>query len=165
MKGTGRGLIGMIRSKAMAGAVAAAVAGAVALSFGAVAAASIRPVGQAAPRVGGVPRTPGAQLWVKRYNGSGNGDDIAFALAVSPTGTAVFVTGESVGTPSVDFATVAYDASTGAKLWVTRYNGVGGAGGIAYALGVSPDGGRVFVTGASYGAPSVDYATVAYNTQ
>ncbi len=32
----------------------------------------------------------------------------------------------------------------------------------AEALGVSPDGSRVFVTGESYGSKSYDMATVAY---
>ena len=61
---------------------------------------------------------------------------------------------------------MAYDASTGTELWVTRYNGPGnGDDYAAYALGMSPDGSAVFVTGYSvgsgYGGAS-DYATVAY---
>src|SRR5439155_22982376 len=62
----------------------------------------------------------GATLWVKRYNGpeSGGADD-ATALGVSPDGTKVFVTGSSPGSvSSYDYATVAYQASTGAELWV-----------------------------------------------
>jgi hypothetical protein len=51
----------------------------------------------------------GAQLWVRRYNGPARKDDEAAALAVSPTGSRVFVTGSSVGTRSrPDFATIAY---------------------------------------------------------
>jgi hypothetical protein len=107
----------------------------------------------------------GAPLWMMRYNGPGNGFDTAKALGVSPDGSMVFVTGDSVGsTPVPDYATVAYDASTGAQLWVRRYNGPGNDVDVATALGMSPDGSMVFVTGYSVGSTSsFDYATVAYD--
>ncbi len=107
----------------------------------------------------------GARLWVKRYNGPANGDDVAYGLAVSPDGSTVFVTGHSAGQTSFDdYATVAYRASTGQRLWVNRYNGPGNSGDIVTALGVSPDGSTVFVTGYSAGQTSFDeYATVAYS--
>jgi hypothetical protein len=106
----------------------------------------------------------GAQVWAKRYNGPGNGDDYAVALGVSPDGTKVFVTGYSLGsTGNYDYATLAYDASTGAQVWARRYNGPGNGDDDAVALGVSPDGTTVFVTGYSRGSTSgLDYATVAY---
>ena len=64
---------------------------------------------------GGSPAAGGAQLWVSSYNGPANSDDVATALGVSPGGSTVFVTGLSVGaTSNADYATAAYDASTGA---------------------------------------------------
>jgi WD40 repeat protein len=107
----------------------------------------------------------GARVWVKRYNGTGKQDDYATALGMSPDGSAVFVTGYSIGTEyTFDYATVAYDASTGAKLWVKRYNGPGNDTDDANALAVSPDGSTVLVTGASLGSTGdADYATVAYD--
>jgi hypothetical protein len=76
----------------------------------------------------------------------------------------VFVAGYSTGSTRFDYATVAYDASTGTKLRLRRYNGRGNNDDIIYALGVSPDGSRVFVTGYSFGSTSfADYATVAYS--
>jgi hypothetical protein len=58
----------------------------------------------------------GAQLWVERYNGPGKADDYAYALAVSPAGSGVFVTGESAGsTGSLDYATLAYGETCGAQ--------------------------------------------------
>jgi hypothetical protein len=107
----------------------------------------------------------GAKQWVRRYHAPGSGDDIASSLRVSPEGTRVFVTGYSVGvTTSYDYATVAYDAVTGARLWVRRYNGPASAGDTASSLEVSPDGSKVFVAGASTGSTgSSDYATVAYD--
>jgi outer membrane protein assembly factor BamB len=106
----------------------------------------------------------GAGLWVRRYNGPANSEDFATALGVSPDGSMVFVTGDSGPLGAMDYATVAYDASTGTGLWVRRYDGAG-SGGAATALGVSPDGSKVFVTGSSYGGPKPgnDYATVAYD--
>jgi outer membrane protein assembly factor BamB len=110
---------------------------------------------------------PGSQLWARRYDGSGIGDDYdtVHAAGVSPDGSKVFVTGQSVGlTSGDDYATVAYDASTGAKLWAKHYNGTGNGPDEAFALAMSPGGGRVFVTGAAFGSTSGDdYATVAYN--
>jgi hypothetical protein len=106
----------------------------------------------------------GSRQWVKRYNGPANGDDGATALGVNPDGSTVFVTGSSLSsTTSIDYATVAYDASTGSRRWVKRYNGPANGDDGATALGVNPDGSTVFVTGSSLSSTtSIDYATVAY---
>ena len=124
-----------------------------------------RPVAASIPGTSPSTATPGAQLWVSRYNGPGNNTDQASSVAVSPAGDTVYVTGTSWGSTSgFDYATVAYNATTGAQLWLSRYNGLGNAGGEATAVAVSPDGGTVFVTGFSYGGTSGDdYATVAYS--
>src|SRR4029077_7817600 len=88
----------------------------------------------------------GARQWVMRYNGTGSSDDLPRAMAVSPDGSTVFVTGASMGPASdYDYATVAYDAVTGAARWVKRYNGPGNSAGAAHTLAVSPDGSQVFV--------------------
>jgi DNA-binding beta-propeller fold protein YncE len=110
-------------------------------------------------------RTPGAELWVARYNGPGNMQDDASAIEASPDGAKVFVTGSSTVSPgNSDYDTVAYDASTGAILWETRYDGPGHSADGASSLGLSPDGTKVFVTGGSIGGSSnYDYATVAYD--
>ncbi len=110
--------------------------------------------------------TPGTQLWASRYNGSANSADLAYSVAVSPDGTKVFVTGSSVFIliNSEDYATFAYDASTGAQLWTSRYNGPDNTVDVATSLAVSPDGTKVFVTGYSTGSGSDwDYATIAYD--
>lgn len=62
------------------------------------------------------------------------------------------------------FATIAYDSTTGARLWVTRYNGPANSTDRANSVAVSPTGEQVFVTG--YSASVIlgyDYATVAYS--
>jgi len=106
----------------------------------------------------------GKPLWARHYNGRANGDDRPAALAVSPGGSTVFVTGTSQGkTSGRDYATVAYSALTGKQLWASRYNGHGRGADIAVAMTVSPRGGAVFVTGTSSGRNSgSDFATVAY---
>ena len=107
----------------------------------------------------------GRQLWASRYNGPANNDDLAYAVAVSPDGTTVYVTGESFGGPATgfDYATVAYRAATGRRLRISRYNGPGNDLDAAYAVALSPDGTTVFVTGWSKNRTSgYDYATIAY---
>src|SRR5438552_221638 len=110
------------------------------------------------------PKVPGAQLWVNRYVGPGNSFDLATSIGVSPDGARVFVTGESYGSSSVDYATVAVDSANGTTLWSARYNGPVDSYDEAFSLGVSPDGSKVYVTGESPGSGSgFDYTTIAYD--
>ncbi|MDZ4384002.1 MAG: SBBP repeat-containing protein, partial [Nitrospirota bacterium] len=105
----------------------------------------------------------GNELWVARYNGSGNGGDSAYALSVDSSGN-VYVTGYSVGAATnTDYATIKYDAN-GNQLWAALYNGPGNIGDRAYALSVDASG-NVFVTGNSYGGAGTgdDYATIGYD--
>jgi PQQ-like domain len=114
-----------------------------------------------------LPRTafaaPGSELWARRYGGSTVANDQAFAVGVSPDGSEVFVTGAAYATATkYDYATLAYDASTGARLWTNTYDDTG-TNDIAVALAVSPHGLKVFVTGASHGSGNGDdYLTAAY---
>lgn len=104
----------------------------------------------------------GKEQWVKRYNGPGNGDDKATALAVDGAGN-VYVTGASPGVNSfADYATVKYNPD-GGEVWVKRYNGPGN--GHDNAVGLALDsGGNLYVTGTSYGGTETgdDYATIKY---
>ena len=125
----------------------------------------------AASGAGNVATAPGARLWLSRFAGPGHTGDKASAVAISPGGTTVFVTGtfgfDPLPSPREDYGTVGYDATTGRLLWASRYDGIGGAD-LATAIAVSPDAQTVFVTGESDG-PSKDhgktnaYATVAYD--
>jgi uncharacterized delta-60 repeat protein len=100
----------------------------------------------------------GQQQWVARYNGSANGDDYAFAMAVDSSGN-VYVTGRSNGLGTgANYATIKYD-STGQQQWVARYNGPGSGADAASAIAVDKSG-NVYVTGTSEG----DYATIKYDS-
>ncbi len=112
----------------------------------------------------------GSPRWVRRYDGPARGWDNAQAVAVSPDGSRVFVTGGSKGTGTgQDFATVAYEGDTGQRLWVARYDAAGRTD-EAIAVLVSPDGDRVFVAGrrldglTPVGNYVQSFAVVAYDT-
>ena len=107
----------------------------------------------------------GAQLWSERYNGPASNYDAAAALAVSPDGQTVFVTGTSwSATSGEDYVTIAYDAATGTQQWIKSYNGPGNRNDVADSVAVAPGGDAVYVTGTSQDASAgYDYATVAYS--
>jgi hypothetical protein len=99
----------------------------------------------------------GVPLWTNRYNGPGNGEDQAFAVAVDTNGN-VFVTGTSIdsgfGSYFGVYATIKYSGQ-GVPLWTNRY---GNGGEVALAVAVDANG-NVFVTGGS----AHDYATIKYS--
>jgi hypothetical protein len=99
----------------------------------------------------------GNQKWAASYGVTGE-DVRGRDLVVSPDGSKVFVSGTNCGSASIcgDYATVAYDAVDGSQLWATSYADDGDA--YETAVGVSPDGSSVFVTGGEG-----DGATVAYD--
>lgn len=116
----------------------------------------------------------GAQRWLATYNGESTRADRIAAIAISPASNAVFVTGYSQSSVSLDdYATIRYNAATGAQEWVHRFTGVGGgsdtrrAGDDAEDIVVSPDGATVYVTGTSPGQrdannrSTVDFVTIA----
>src|SRR6266404_5755527 len=106
--------------------------------------------------------TSGTQQWVARYNGPGNLDDVAQAMAVDLSGNA-YVTGKSQSSNGdTDYATIKYSAS-GAEQWVARYKGPGNSEDIATAIALDGSG-NVVVTGYSTGSGTgYDFATIKYN--
>ncbi|KPK97816.1 MAG: hypothetical protein AMJ90_10250 [candidate division Zixibacteria bacterium SM23_73_2] len=104
----------------------------------------------------------GNELWVKRYNGLGDGYDEAYAIAVDGSGN-VYVTGYSFS-GGTDYATIKYDTE-GNEIWVKRYNGPGND--FDWARAIAVDGsGNVYVTGLSYGnGTDNDYATIKYDAE
>jgi len=108
----------------------------------------------------------GVALWTNRYNGLGNTNDSANAIAVDKDGN-VFVTGSSwrgSSSSSSDYTTIAYSGA-GVPLWTNRYNGPGNNFDEPRAIAVD-SAGNVFVTGWSWRgtvSTSGDFATVAYS--
>ncbi len=102
----------------------------------------------------------GTPAWTNRYNGPGNGNEQAVAMAVDSAGN-VFVTGISPGSGTADdYATIKYLAD-GTPAWTNRYNGP--LNNTDYATSLAVDGaGNAFVTGLSIGPNNYDYATIKY---
>ncbi|MDD1749898.1 MAG: hypothetical protein LUO89_08480, partial [Methanothrix sp.] len=105
----------------------------------------------------------GAGLWTNRYNGPGNGDDYATALAVDGSNN-VIVTGYSRDNVSgYDYATIKY-SSAGVPLWTNRYNTPGN--GDDYATALALDGSNNVIV-AGYSTNNVngyDYFTIKYSS-
>ncbi len=103
----------------------------------------------------------GDTAWVRRYNGPGNGDDVALAMTLDNSGN-LYVTGQSYGSGTyMDYATLKYYPD-GDTAWVERYNGPMNYWDDAYAIAVDGSG-KVYVTGESYGiGTGLDYATIKY---
>lgn len=107
----------------------------------------------------------GRQLWTARHHAPALGVERPADLAVSPDGSRLYVTGAEDFYPEGDarFATVAYDAATGERLWVATRDGLAPGNDVATGVVVSPDGRMVYVTGSSPGEDGdPDFLTVAY---
>ncbi len=107
-------------------------------------------------------------LWSQIYNGLGNGNDIAYAVAVDIFGN-IYVTGESDDGTEVgqDYATIKYNPEGGQE-WVRTYDGTYSGPGtdVAYAIAVDRWG-YIYVTGESHGEGNdgFDYLTIKYNPE
>jgi DNA-binding beta-propeller fold protein YncE len=106
----------------------------------------------------------GHQVWKEPYVGPFGDGAFGADLVVSPDGLKLYVSGTEYGPYDDDYATVAYVAGSGRRLWSARYDGPTHSLDEASSVAVSPDGSRVFVTGNSVGSvwPDYDFATVAY---
>jgi hypothetical protein len=112
----------------------------------------------AAHSQGGIP------LWTNRYNGPGNGDDHANAVAVDSSNN-VIVTGQSYNGTNLDYATIKY-SSAGIPLWTNRYDGPEHYDDNASAVAVDSSN-NVIVTGSPYFSYGVGryygYVTIKYS--
>jgi len=103
----------------------------------------------------------GIEQWVAFYDGTGNGDDVPYAITVDESAN-IYVTGYSWGGASEDYATIKYN-SNGVQQWVARYDGPGNLGDAGRDI-VLDKSGYCYVTGISYGLGTMfDCATVKYD--
>jgi hypothetical protein len=105
----------------------------------------------------------GIEAWVQRFNGAGNGDDWANALAVDGDDD-VIVTGYSFNGSNSDCATIKY-SNSGVPLWTNCYSGPGGANDVAFAVKADHNN-NVIVTGySSTSTYGFDLLTLKYSSE
>ncbi|OGC84301.1 MAG: hypothetical protein A2V73_04880 [candidate division Zixibacteria bacterium RBG_19FT_COMBO_42_43] len=104
----------------------------------------------------------GDTIWVRRYNGPGNSDDIATALTVDDSGNA-YVTGISFDTITFgDIVTIKYSPN-GDTLWLRRFDGPAHGSDIPWDLDIDRSG-NVYVTGRTSDTVTLfDYVTLKYD--
>lgn len=101
----------------------------------------------------------GETLWVRRFNGAGNGDDFAAGLAVDSSGS-VYISGQSYGGSAAgfDIVTLKYSAA-GNLLWQAVYADSGATLEEPRALALD-SGGNLYVAGISKN----DIVTIRYSS-
>jgi len=109
------------------------------------------------------------QTWAQTFNGTGNKNDRATAIALDGAGN-VYIAGQSDSTTSTllknyDYITIKYNSS-GLQQWAKTYNGQSNTNDIAAAIAIDAMG-SVYVTGQSENGtnafPNKDYATIKYD--
>lgn len=108
---------------------------------------------------GGAVSLATGQPWVRRYNGTANSEDQAYAVVADKDGN-IIVGGYSVGIgSSIDFVTIKYTLG-GIGLWTNRYDGPDHGADRIEAVAVDGSGG-VYVSGES----GTNIVTIKYTAQ
>lgn len=104
----------------------------------------------------------GNEVWVRRYNGTSNGEDFATGIAADDLGN-VYVTGQGLyEDTNRDYVTIKYGPA-GDTLWLRRYDGSDNDYDYATALALD-ESGYILVTGQSLtAATGFDYASIKYH--
>jgi len=94
--------------------------------------------------------SPGGDTnWVYRYNGPGNGTDLAYSIIRGLDGN-IYAAGSSVDSDTIEGFTVISLTATGDSNWIYRYNGPGNGVGLASSI-VSGADGNLYAAGLSFG--------------
>lgn len=105
----------------------------------------------------------GTELWSSRYTTPGLRYDEAKDMRISADGLSLYITGYSFyPATNNDFATLKYNATTGAILWTTIFNGPSSNSDQAVKMKLDAAQ-NIFITGNSHGgATNLDYSTIKY---
>jgi hypothetical protein len=105
----------------------------------------------------------GVQSWVQRYNGPGNGTDLARAVVVNGSNNVIVMGISDRGGFQSDYTLIGYSIG-GAPLWTNRYNPAGDA--ISEPVAMMADGSNnMIVVGSLPGAGGYyDYLTIKYSS-
>jgi uncharacterized delta-60 repeat protein len=103
----------------------------------------------------------GAQQWATRFNGTANGFDEGYDIAVDGSGNVYVTGGTTTTTSNANYVTIKYN-SAGVQQWATTYSNNNSNTECARAIALDGSG-NVYVTGTSFGATDNDIATIKYN--
>ncbi|MFE7225971.1 S8 family serine peptidase [Nocardioides sp. NPDC057577] len=104
----------------------------------------------------------GEEKWSSEHGGAGT--DVPQATELTPDGSKILVTGNVEGATNMDYATVAYDVTTGEQVWAATHDGNAHGSDIPWDVTISEDGTRAVVTGESADTETdLDYLTIAYD--
>lgn len=105
----------------------------------------------------------GVQQWATRYNGTANGFDEGYDIAVDTLGNVYVTGGATTTTSNANYVTLKYNTA-GVQQWATTYSNNNANVECAYAITLDLTG-NVYITGTSFGptANDNDIATIKYN--
>jgi uncharacterized delta-60 repeat protein len=105
--------------------------------------------------------TAGTERWVYRYNGTGNGADVALNIKYGFDGN-VYATGYSKAIDSTNDFIVISLTPLGNERWVYRYSGTGSGDDAAYCLSCASDS-NIYAAGTTYNN-NLDFTVISLNT-
>ena len=113
---------------------------------------------------------PGDPLWTRTYDGPASERDTPRGIVVDPNLHRLYVVGTATAEVSdlgtfTDIVTIAYDLSTGDRIWSRRYDGPVHGSDLAIAIAYDERSGGVTVTGASdatVGSGHLRTVTISY---